>query len=252
MKHAIYHDLTPWYRLLDPPEDHEEEVAVYAEALATTMTEPSAAPTLLEIGSGAGHNALWLKDRFRCTLADLSEPMLALSRALNPQCEHVQGDMRSLQLQRTFDAVLIHDAIVYMCTEADLAAAIATAYAHLRPGGAAIFAPDCVRESFEDGVELSEGDADGRALRCMYWTWDPNPDDDTYCVEYALLLRENGAVQALHDRHEEGLFSIARWQDLLQRAGFKVSLLPRPMEDADDPEAYQGYFDKVFLCQRPL
>jgi hypothetical protein len=37
--------------------------------------------------------------------------MLGLSRALNPECEHLAGDTRTLPLGRTFDAVLVHDAI---------------------------------------------------------------------------------------------------------------------------------------------
>ena len=35
------------------------------------------------------------------TLVDLSEEMLAVSRELNPECEHLQGDMRTLRLGRT-------------------------------------------------------------------------------------------------------------------------------------------------------
>jgi len=51
--------------------------------------------TVLELGSGAGHNALHLKPHARCTLTDVSEEMLGLSRELNPECEHLLGDMRT-------------------------------------------------------------------------------------------------------------------------------------------------------------
>ncbi len=78
------------------------------------------ATTLLELGAGAGHNAVHLKGTFVCTLSDLSESMLALSRELNPTCDHVLGDMRTLRLGRSFDAVLVHDAICHMATESDL------------------------------------------------------------------------------------------------------------------------------------
>jgi len=43
--------------------------------------------------------------------------------------------MRSVRLGRTYDAVIIHDAIMYMTTEDDLVAALATARAHLAPAG---------------------------------------------------------------------------------------------------------------------
>jgi hypothetical protein len=37
---------------------------------------------------------------------------------------------------------------------------------------------------------------DGRGLRYLEWTWDPDSTDDTYIVDYAFLLREaSGAVR---------------------------------------------------------
>lgn len=85
MPPALYAELTPWYHLVDPPEDHADEVAAFLEAFAAAIDGPAA--TLLELGSGAGHNACHLKARFACTLTDLSEPMLALSRTRNSECE---------------------------------------------------------------------------------------------------------------------------------------------------------------------
>ena len=38
--------------------------------------------------------------------------MLAINQATNPECEHIVGDMRTLDLGRQFDVVLIHDAIM--------------------------------------------------------------------------------------------------------------------------------------------
>ena len=104
----LYSDLVPWYRLLDPTPDHADEAESYRTALERATSRPP--ETLLDLGAGAGNNAFHLKRRFRCTLADRSQPMLGLSRPLNPDCEHVLGDMRTLRLGRTFDTVLVHDA----------------------------------------------------------------------------------------------------------------------------------------------
>ena len=182
MPPALYAELTPWYHLVDPPEDHAEEVACFLEAFARGIVGPAA--TLLELGSGAGHNACHLKAHFACTLTDISEPMLALSRARNPECEHVTGDMRTLRLERRFDAVLVHDGVTYMTTEPDLQAAIETAFVHTRPGGAAIFTPDDVADTFVDRTEVFEGDDGDRALRYLEWSWDPVPGDDKARTEY--------------------------------------------------------------------
>src|SRR4051794_21752206 len=111
MQRLLYRDLVPWYRLLDPVADHAEEAAAYAAALASAGAP--AGGTLLELGAGAGGNASFIKRQFRCTLTDISPEMQALSRALNPECEHLAGDMRTLRLGRGFDAVLVHDAVCY-------------------------------------------------------------------------------------------------------------------------------------------
>ena len=42
------------------------------------------------------------------------------SRRLNPGVSHYVGDMRSVRLGETFDAVLIHDSLDYMTTEVEL------------------------------------------------------------------------------------------------------------------------------------
>jgi hypothetical protein len=87
------------------------------------------------------------------TLSDLSPNMLTVSRSLNPDCEHIPGDMRTLRLGREFDAVFVHDAIDYMTVVADLRAAVDTAYIHCRPGGVALFVPDEVKERFRPRTE---------------------------------------------------------------------------------------------------
>ena len=238
----IYDELSSWYRLLDPPDDHLAEATSYRDALVAAIQGSKA--TLLELGSGAGHNAVHLKKQFSCTLTDLSEPMLALGRELVPRAEHLRADMRDLRLNKTFDAVLVHDAIMYMTTEADLARAIETAFVHTRPGGAAVFAPDGVKDDFVERRSLLEGHDETRALSAIEWKWDPDPADDTVVVDYAFLLRENGEMRTVHDRHLEGLFARATWRRLLVNAGYRVETFARPLDD-------EGAFDDVFICRRP-
>jgi SAM-dependent methyltransferase len=237
----LYGDLVAWYDLIDPVADHADEAAIYQRALERAAAPPP--ETLLELGAGAGNNAFHLKRRFRCTLTDVSAPMLERSRAQNPECEHVAGDMRTLRLGRTFDAVLVHDAVAYMTTLPDLRAAADTAFVHTRPGGAALFAPDYLRETFRERSGLHEGSGGARALRCLEWAWDPDPADDTYTVEYAFLLRDATGVQAVHDRHVEGLFARQAWLDTLAGAGYRVEIAEGPPDDDASLE--------IFVCRRP-
>lgn len=236
----LYSELSAWYRMVDPVADHEDEAACYRQGFERVLGDRPA--TLLELGAGAGHNAFFLKRRFSCTLTDVSPHMQALSRELNPDCEHRPGDMRSLRLDRTFDAVFVHDAVMYLTTEEDLHAAARTAFLHTAPGGAAIFAPDFVRETLREMTETLEGSDGNRTLRGIAWTWDPDPGDTTYVVDYAYLLREGGSVTAVHDRHVEGIFGRETWIRALSESGYDVEPIRRPFDD--------DVTDEIFLCRR--
>ncbi|MFU8815399.1 MAG: class I SAM-dependent methyltransferase [Pseudomonadales bacterium] len=221
----LYHELAHWWPLLSPPAEYAEEGAWFQRRLLDACDGP--AQTLLEFGSGGGNNASHLKARFALTLVDRSAEMLALSRSLNPECEHIQGDMRSLRLGRTFDCVFVHDAVGYMTTESDLRQALTTAAVHCRRGGAALFAPDYVRENFAPATDHGGHDGASRSLRYLEWVWDPDPSDSTYLVDYAYAMREaDGTVTVEHDRHVEGLFARGDWLRLLSEAGFEAHVAP--------------------------
>jgi SAM-dependent methyltransferase len=215
----LYRDLARWWPLLSPPEEYRDEAAWILETLTRALGRRPAA--VLELGSGGGNTASFLAPHAKLTLVDLSPDMLAVSRRLVPAAEHVEGDMRSVRLGRVFDAVLMHDAIMYMTTPRDLAAALATARAHLA-GGAAIALLDCVAETFAPGIETGGADApDGSAARFLEWTHAPAPGATAYDVDYALMLRgAGGAVEAIHDRHRCGLFTRAAWRKAFAEAGF--------------------------------
>jgi SAM-dependent methyltransferase len=226
----LYSDLASWFHLLTAPADYAEEAAFYRRVLESSCVHDPR--TILELGSGGGNNASHLKTHFQLTLVDLSPEMLELSKTINPECEHAIGDMRSVRLGRLFDAVFIHDAVAYMTTGVDLRAAIQTAFVHCKPGGAALFAPDYVRETFHPSINHGGHDDIGRGMRYLEWTWDPDPADSSYLVDFAYLLRDaSGEVHAEHDRHELGLFSRREWLRFIEEAGFEARAAP--FEDSD-------------------
>ncbi|MEZ4302059.1 MAG: class I SAM-dependent methyltransferase [Polyangiaceae bacterium] len=232
MSTKLYSELAPWWPLMSSPSEYAEEAAIYSGILRSRGDAPC--ETLLELGSGGGNNASHIKSHFRMTLTDLSPGMLEVSRALNPDCEHHQGDMRSLRLARQFDRVLIHDAICYMLTEADLRAAVETAYLHTRPGGAALFCPDHVTDTFTPATDHGGNDDGPRGLRYLEWAYDPDPTDTTVAVDYAYLLRDpDGTTRAVHDRHIEGLFPRATWLRVLTDVGFQAEMIPLAHSDVE-------------------
>ncbi|HJW82773.1 MAG TPA: class I SAM-dependent methyltransferase [Anaerolineae bacterium] len=221
----LYAEMAPWWPLLSHPADYADEAAFVRQLLFETCDQPPR--TLVEFGSGGGNNASHLKAHFQLTLVDRSPEMLAVSRALNPECEHVEGDMRTTRLGRLFDAVFIHDAIDYMTTEEDLRRAMETAFVHCRPGGAAVFVPDFVGENFSPGTQHGGHDGAQRGMRYLEWTFDPDPADTTYLVDFAYILHEEDrAPQMLSDRHVCGVFARADWLRLLREVGFQPRSVP--------------------------
>jgi SAM-dependent methyltransferase len=238
----MYTSLAGWFHLLTAPEDYEEEARIYLRELTEALGAPPA--TLLELGSGGGNNASHFKRHVACTLVDVAPAMLEQSRGLNPECEHVLADMRTVRLGRTFDAVFVHDAVDYMVSEDDLRAVVETAFAHLRPGGVALLVPDHTAERFEPGLRSGGHDGPDRGMRYLEWTTDADPDDGTYEVDYAYLLREpDGTVRVEHERHVCGLFPRATWLALLEQAGFEPSTKPLELSD--------GWCGELFLGRRP-
>jgi len=240
----LYSDLAGWFHLLTAPEEYAVEATHYWQGLLDACDGP--AETLLELGSGGGNNASHLKRWFTCTLTDLSPEMLAQSRTINPECEHIEGDMRTLRLARTFDVVFVHDAVVYLTELDDLRAAAVTAFTHLRPGGAVLFAPDFIRETFEPSTDHGGHDgADGRSLRYLEWVRDPNPDDSLYEVDLVYVLREaDGSVRVEHDHCLEGLFTREEWLEALRAAGFEAEERP-----GVEPEEFPG--QRIFIGRKP-
>jgi hypothetical protein len=236
----LYDELASWFHLLTPPEDYAREAAYLRATLAGATDRLG---TLLELGAGGGNNASHLKAHLRCTLTDRSPAMLEESLRLNPECEHLAGDMRTMRLGRTFDAVLVHDAVMYLTTETDLRRAVETAFVHCRPGGAALFVPDCTRETFEPRTEHGGSDGAGRAIRYLEWTRDPDPEDTEFVTDLVYALREGeGELRVVHDRHVEGLFPRTTWRRLFAEVGF---------EERTPPPHDPGEVGEVFLLARP-
>ncbi len=240
-QHRFYTDLAAWWPLLSPPEGYAEEAAFAASVIATASIPVH---EVLELGSGGGHNAVHLKAHFALTLVDLSESMLEMSRQLNPECVHLQGDMRTVRVGHTFDAVFVHDAVAYMTTEADLRAAVETAFAHCRPGGIAVFVPDDTAETFEATTDHGGTDhPDGRGARYLEWGWDPDPGDTWAVSEFTFVLRDaDQSIQVVHETHRWGVFGRDVWLRLLAEAGFEARAVTElTTEDRTPRELFVGH-----------
>lgn len=228
----LYTELADWWPLLSPPEDYAEEAEFYRQTFDAASGDTIR--TMLELGSGGGNNASHLKKHYEMTLVDLSPAMLEVSRRLNPECEHLQGDMRDVDLDREFDAVFIHDAIDFLATEEDLAKTMQTAYRHLKPGGVAMFVPDHTLESYAPGTRHGGIDDGPRGLRYLEWDWPADPATESYTSVMTYVIREaDQSTSCVEDKTTYRLFSKATWLDCMDNAGFVPRVVPLSFADEE-------------------
>lgn len=229
--------------------DATVEYARYCEHVAGLIRRHTLRPakTLLDIGCGGGKNLLNLKRDFLVTGLDLSPAMIAQARTLNPGCEIVAGDMRSFALGRTFDAILMDDAISCMDTREDFEAAFRTAFAHIAPGGVLVATADVTKETFRQNLTTATPAAPalkppGLEVAFVENVYDPDPNDDRYETTMVFLVRERGVLRVETDVVSHGVFSVETWRDVLSGAGLDVN--EGTYADGEDEYA-------VFACVRP-
>lgn len=224
----LYSDLAYLWPLLSPPEHYEAEATALTELIDQhSQDKTEQRLSVLELGAGGGHTLVHLVERFDCTAVDLSGPMLGHCQRLVPEATAVVGDMRSIRLDKTFDAVFIHDAIDYMLSEQDVRATLETAAAHLKPGGLCVIAPTYTRENFVDGDVADDGTTtDSEELTYFTYIHDPEPTDDTFEMILLYLIRdtETRTVEVVEDRHTCGLFSNEQWVQWMTDAGMHAEL----------------------------
>lgn len=230
--------------------DATVEYARYCEHVTGLVRRHALRPakTLLDIGCGGGKNLLNLGKEFVATGLDLSPTMIAQARERNPGCEVLEGDMRSFALGRTFDAILMDDAISCMDTREDFEAAFRTAFAHLAPGGVLVATADVTKETFRQNLTTATPAAPavkppGLDVVFVENVYDPDPDDDRYETTMVFLVRERGVLRLETDVVSHGVFSVDTWREVLSGKGLEVN----EGTYADGGDAYV-----VFACVRPL
>jgi SAM-dependent methyltransferase len=201
---------------------------------------------LLHLGCGGGHLDRSLKETFAITGVDTSEEMLALARRLNPEVEYVRGDLRTLDLGRSFDAVAVFDSIDYMLREADLRRAFETAWRHLRPGGVFLtYAERSLERFVPDRTRASTRSAGDVTITLIEHEWDPDPGDSTFETTFVYFIRRGKTLSIETDRHMMGLFPLASWWRTLQQVGFDVIQVESTEAEPGEPGV------PWFVCVKP-
>ncbi|MGQ0841980.1 class I SAM-dependent methyltransferase [Actinokineospora sp.] len=111
------------------------------------------AASLLDVACGTGEHLRSFGDLFaHVEGVELSEGMLAVGRARTPELALHQGDMRTFDLGRRFDAITcMFSSIGHLRTIGEVDATLVRFVAHLNPGGVVVVEPWWFPETFVDG-----------------------------------------------------------------------------------------------------
>ena len=93
---------------------------------------------ILELGSAGGHDYAALSKDYDVLGSDYSEPFLDYLRRRFPKNDFALLNARSFALEQTFDAVYANKVLHFFSPE-ELRQSLQCQYAHLKPGGCAVF-----------------------------------------------------------------------------------------------------------------
>lgn len=214
-----YNELAWTEDWLADPAEYEQEVMVYVDLIKRAAAEPPS--TLLHLGSGAGGHDTIFKRHFTVTGVDLSLGMLNKARKVHPDIEYIEGDMRTLRLNRQFDAVAIPDSIDYMASREDLRLAIQTAVAHLKTGGVLLVAAK-TEETFQNNNFAYTGEKDGVHVTLLENNYINPFRPNTYEATFVYLIRRQGELTIHTEQQVLGLFSQSIWDEVFKNAGITM------------------------------
>lgn len=235
--------------IIAPPEEYAEDTEQFVRIIKEhSKIEPK---TLLHLGCGAGGNDYIFKRYFKVTGIDISKDMLEVARKVNPEVTYYKYDMRSLKLDKRFDAVAIPDSIGYMTTVKDLKRAIFTASKHLKPGGALMVVAN-IKEEFRENNFLYTGSKKDIEITVYENNYIPDNTMSTYEATIIYLIRKKARLEIYSDCHTLGLFKLETWLDILHELDFEVNQIK--MEHSYDRYIFgEGKYPlTIFICTKPL
>jgi ubiquinone/menaquinone biosynthesis C-methylase UbiE len=212
-----YNELAWTEDYLVDPADYEDEVDTYSNLIKSASREP--VHTMLHLGCGAGGHDRFFKKYFTVTGVDISVGMLNKAKAVNSDIHYIEGDMRTIRLDRRFDCVVIPDSIDYMVSLDDLKQAINTSALHLKSGGILLIVGK-TEDSFYNNNFAYTGVKDDVHVTLLENNFINPYVPNTYEITMVYLIRKKGKLTKYIEETVAGLFSRATWDEVLRNSGF--------------------------------
>jgi ubiquinone/menaquinone biosynthesis C-methylase UbiE len=181
----------------------------------------SAGNCLLDVACGTGEHAGFLSQYYQVTGTDLNRSMLKIARKKHPEIQFLEGDMRSLDFARQFDAVsCLFSAIGFMKTKSDLRKAVSSMSRHLLPGGVLLVEPWFSLEQWNAGrVSINRVEKpDIKIVRMAL----ARRRGKVSLLEFQYLIGTSTGIEHFAEHLEMGLFDHEEYMDAFTRAGLQV------------------------------
>ena len=150
--------------------------------------------SVLDAGCGTGRVAIELAARGLDTAGtDINAEMLAEARAKAPDIVWTQTDLAELELDRTFDVVVLAGNVILFVDPGTEVACVAGAARHVAPGGRMIAGFMINRNVSVDDWETWLRQA-GLAPEARFSTWDGDEFDDSGNYLVSVAVRPSEAV----------------------------------------------------------
>ena len=207
-----------------------KDYAGEANAIAALIRERSPeASSLLDVGCGTGKHLEHFALTFdRVEGLDLTTSLLDEARRRLPDVPFHEGDMRSFDLGRTFDAVVcLFSAIGHLLTMDDLEKGCAAMARHLAPGGVLIIEPWLSPEVWDENHlhMLTVDEPDVKLARATLPST-RGDNNEISVLDFTYLVATQGKVETFEERHELRLTSEAEFLSALSKAGLDATFEP--------------------------
>lgn len=192
-----------------------------------------AARTLLDVACGTGAHLAELSRRYEVEGADLSPAMLAVARRRLPGISLHQADMRTLDLGRSFDAVIcLFSSIGYVTDPSEMRSTVARLAAHVAPRGVLILdgwvRPDEWRESFRPEPDIAR-DEEVLVVRLAHSRLEGNVTE----LDMHHLVQTAEGIDYFVERHRLALTPTADYVSAVETAGLAARVIPDYMPGRD-------------------
>jgi SAM-dependent methyltransferase len=231
MNNPVFGNYARYYNLLYQDKDYAAEAHYIHELI---QKHCPGAGTVLNLGCGTGNHDFELaRFGYEITGIDMSDDMLTAANSrlassgltISTIC-FIQDDIRTVRLDKTFDAVIsLFHVMSYQTTNDDLQAAVATAKEHLAPGGLFIFdcwyGPAILSDPPVVRIKRLEDEAIS-VVRIAEPVMHPN--ENVVDVNYQVMITDKsmGTVEQLLETHRMRYLFLPELELILRDAGLCV------------------------------